>query len=85
MRDSAGRELTEAQQAYFKDSKVRDADGNLLVMYHQTDGTFTVFDTKHKMAPEPGDDETPFGIFLKRTPRNIGVRGEKQMEPLCGH
>ena len=27
LRDSAGRELTEAQQAYFKDSKVRDADG----------------------------------------------------------
>lgn len=79
MRDSADRELTEAQQAYFKDSKVRDADGNLLVMYHQTDGTFTVFDTKHKGAGA-GDDETPFGIFLKRTPRNIGVRGEKQME-----
>lgn len=79
MRDSVGRELTEAQQAYFKDSKVRDADGNLLVMYHQTDGTFTVFDTKHKGAGA-GDDETPFGIFLKRTSRNIGVRGEKQME-----
>lgn len=79
MRDSAGRELTKAQQAYFKDSKVRDAEGNLLVMYHQTDGTFTVFDTKHKGAGA-GDDETPFGIFLKRTSRNIGVRGEKQME-----
>lgn len=79
MRDSVGRELTKAQQAYFKDSKVRDADGNLLVMYHQTDGTFTVFDSKHKGAGA-GDDETPFGIFLKRTPRNIGVRGEKQME-----
>lgn len=79
MRDSTGRELTEAQQAYFKDSKVRDADGKLLVMYHQTDGTFTVFDTKHKGAGT-GDDETPFGIFLKRTSRNIGVRGEKQME-----
>ena len=79
MRDSVGRELTEAQQAYFKDSKVRDADGNLLVMYHQTGGTFTVFDTKHKGAGA-GDDETPFGIFLKRTSRNIGVRGEKQME-----
>ena len=79
LRDSVGRERTEAQQAYFKDSKVRDADGNLLVMYHQTGGTFTVFDTKHKGAGA-GDDETPFGIFLKRTSRNIGVRGEKQME-----
>ena len=79
LRDSAGHELTEAQQEYFKDSKVRDADGNLLVMYHQTDGAFTVLDTKHKGAGA-GDDETPFGIFLKRTSRNIGVRGEKQME-----
>lgn len=46
LRDSAGRELTEAQQAYFKDSKVRDADGNLLVMYRGGTGTETVFDRK---------------------------------------
>ena len=44
MRDSAGRELTEAQQAYFKDSKVRDADGRLKTMYRGGNGTFTVFD-----------------------------------------
>lgn len=43
MRDSVGRELTEAQQEYFKDSKVRDADGNLLVMYRGGTGTKTVF------------------------------------------
>mgnify|MGYP000564982226 CR=1 FL=1 len=79
LRDSAGRELTAAQQDYFKDSKVRDAEGNLLVMYHQTDGAFTVFDTRHKGAGT-GDDETPFGIFLKRTARDIGVRGKNQME-----
>lgn len=79
LRDSAGRELTAAQQDYFKDSKVRDADGNLLVMYHQTEGAFTVFDTRHKGAGT-GDDETPFGIFLKRTARDIGVRGKNQME-----
>ena len=46
MRDSVGRELTEAQQEYFKDSKVRDADGNLLVMYRGGTGTETVFDRK---------------------------------------
>lgn len=78
MRDSTGRELTEAQREYFKDSKVRDAEGNLLVMYHQTDGEFTVFDTKHKGAGS-GDNETPFGIFLKKTARDIGIRGKKQM------
>ena len=79
LRDSAGRELTAAQQDYFRDSQVRDADGNLLVMYHQTEGAFTVFDTRHKGAGT-GDDETPFGIFLKRTARDIGVRGKNQME-----
>ena len=45
--DSAGRELTVQQQEYFKDSKVRDEDGRLKVMYHRTnaDKPFTVFDT----------------------------------------
>ena len=45
--DSAGRELTVQQQEYFKDSKVRDEDGRLKVMYHGTnaDKPFTVFDT----------------------------------------
>lgn len=43
-RDSEGNKLTEAQQEYFKDSKVRDENGNLKVMYHGTpSGKFTVF------------------------------------------
>lgn len=77
-RDSTGRELSAEQAEYFKDSKVRDKDGNLLVMYHQTDGAFTVFDTKHDGAGAR-DNETPFGIFLKTTDRDIGVRGKNQM------
>lgn len=43
MRDSAGRELTEAQREYFKDSKVRDADGNLKPVYHGSAAVFTKF------------------------------------------
>ncbi|MBQ0037460.1 MAG: hypothetical protein KBS74_02185 [Clostridiales bacterium] len=44
-RDSEGRQLTEQQEEYFKDSKVRDENGNLKVMYHGTpNGGFTVFD-----------------------------------------
>lgn len=43
--DSEGRKLTAQQQSYFKDSKVRDEDGNLQVVYHGTpDGNFSVFD-----------------------------------------
>lgn len=42
--DSEGRKLTEEQAEYFKDSKVRDKDGKLLVVYHGTKNpTFTVF------------------------------------------
>lgn len=44
--DSNGKQLTKEQQEYFKDSVVRDEDGNLKVMYHGTSkGGFTVFDT----------------------------------------
>lgn len=42
--DSQGRELTQEQLEFFKDSKVVDEDGNLLVVYHGTDADFTVFD-----------------------------------------
>ena len=42
--DSDGRKLSKGQQEYFKDSKVRDENGSLKVMYHGTPaGDFTVF------------------------------------------
>lgn len=42
--DSEGNKLTPEQQERFKDSKVRDENGNLKVMYHGTpNGDFTVF------------------------------------------
>lgn len=42
--DSTGRELTEQQREYFKDSKARDEQGRLLTLYHGTGAKFTVFD-----------------------------------------
>ena len=44
--DSDGNQLSAEQQEFFKESKVRDANGNLMVMYHGTanGGAFTVFD-----------------------------------------
>lgn len=43
-RDSDGNELSGEQQEYFRDSKVRDEQGRLLVMYHGTpNGGFTKF------------------------------------------
>lgn len=77
--DSTGRELTEQQQEYFKDSKAVDDTGRLLKLYHQTDGVFTVFDPRHEGAGTR-DSGTPFGIFLKTSSRDIGLRGKNQME-----
>ena len=44
LKDSDGREFSEAQQEYFKDSKIRDEDGNLLVVYHGSSESFNTFD-----------------------------------------
>lgn len=41
VKDSQGNTLSEAQQVFFKNSVVRDGDGNLLVVYHGTDAEFT--------------------------------------------
>ena len=42
--DNQGRKLSKEQQDYFKNSKIRDAEGNLLEVYHGTNkGGFTVF------------------------------------------
>ena len=46
--DSDDNALTESQQKYFENSKVRDDDGRLKVMYHgSTSAGFTVFDPQY--------------------------------------
>lgn len=58
--DSDGKQLTKEQQDYFKDSKMRDENGNLKVMYHGTqDAGFHTFDAKMS------DDDTSF-FFVDR-------------------
>ena len=58
--DSDGRQLSEEQQEYFKDSKMRDENGNLKVMYHGSqDAGFHVFDARMS------DDDTSF-FFVDR-------------------
>lgn len=43
--DSDGKQLTKEQQEYFKDSKARDENGNLVKVYHSSPTAgFTVFD-----------------------------------------
>lgn len=43
--DSEGKRLSEGQREFFKDSKVVDEQGRLLVVYHGSKSIFTVFDT----------------------------------------
>ena len=44
--DSTGAKLTEDQEKFFADSKIRDDQGRLKVMYRGGNGDFTVFDRK---------------------------------------
>ena len=59
-------------------SKVVNRDGTPKVLYHQTSADFTIFEPRHEGAGTR-DQDTPFGIFMKSSDRNIGVKGEKQM------
>ena len=57
-------------------SKVVDKDGKPLVVYHQTDADFTVFNTESNGAGRY-NDETPTGIFLKPSDNYICVHVRK--------
>lgn len=68
-------DMTTAQRMVDEAAK---AAGYAYKLYHQTGNDFTVFDTRHHGAGT-GDSETPFGVFMKPTSNNIGLRGQKQM------
>lgn len=58
--DNEGTSLSKEQQDFFKDSKMRDDNGNLKVMYHGSqDAGFHIFDAKMS------DDDTSF-FFVDR-------------------
>lgn len=74
--DSEGRTLTKQQQEYFKDSKVRDKNGNLLVMYHGTDRAFTEFKNKYIQHGRAVTD----GFYLTPDRTNASEYGNNIME-----
>ena len=45
LKDSKGNAISTQQAEFFKDSKVRDENGNLLVVYHGTNANFNIFDS----------------------------------------
>lgn len=63
--DSKGRELSEGQKEFFKDSKVVDKEGNLLVMYHGTNLEFNTFDLS-KAGSNFGETAQGFFFFTNK-------------------
>ena len=59
--DSEGNTLSEQQQEYFKDSKVRDENGKLLPVYHGSPNEFFVFD-RNRMGK--GNDQFGAGFYF---------------------
>lgn len=76
--DSSGRGLSEGQQEYFKDSKIRDDEGRLQVVYHGTEADFTVFDTSIQ-GGKNGEAEG-FGIYITPSKAVTEHYGGRQME-----
>ena len=72
-RDSLGNTLTEAQQSYFAESKVRDENGNLKVMYHGSpNADFTIFKsgtyfTEHKWYADVYQNQGASSLSYKKT------------------
>ena len=75
-KDNKGRTLTKEQQEMFKDSKVRDENGNLLTMYHGTpNGDYTVFKdgtyfTSNKEYADVYQNQGASSLGYKKTANN---------------
>ncbi len=74
--DNKGRILSDQQQEFFKDSKVRDEKGNLLTVYHGTDKIFTEFRNKYIQHGRAITD----GYYLTLDKTNASEYGSKIME-----
>ena len=78
-RDSDGNTLSKEQQEYFKDSKIRDKDGNLLVVYHgskvggftqfktELEGSYFTADRKYAEEYAKGNGENVYSVYLNIT------------------
>lgn len=75
--------LTPEQEAFFKNSVMRDSSGNLVPVYHSTPSEFSVFDDS-MIGKNTGYENTGFGHFVStdrdfskkfRDINNTGVKG----------
>ena len=74
--DNQGRTLSKQQQEYFKNSKVRDDNGNLLTVYHGKDRAFTEFKNKYIQHGRAIID----GFYLTPDRTNANEYGNNIME-----
>ncbi len=63
LKDSEGRGLSQEQAKFFENSKVRDKEGNLQVVYHGTEGVFYVYD-KALRGSNTGAEDAQLGFFF---------------------
>lgn len=76
-KDNEGNQLTIDQTEFFKDSKIRDNEGNLRRVYHTTQNDFTVFD--HARKGEATDGANTFlGFFFAESPDHMSQFPEFQ-------
>lgn len=68
--DNEGNQLTREQDEFFKDSKIRDNEGNLRRVYHTTKNDFTVFDKSRKGEATDGPN-TFLGFFFAESPDHM--------------
>ena len=69
--DSEGKELSEGQKRFFKDSKVLDDNGNLLVVYHSTNN-YEEKSTWNNHLKSWDTEYTPFTIFKTQYDEQAG-------------
>lgn len=78
--DSQGRTLSQEQAEFFKDSKVRDENGNLLVVYHGTpNGNFFTFE--YNKSRQTGTDYGKAFYFTTNLKNAKGYAKDNHKDP----
>lgn len=75
--DNQGRTLSKQQQDYFKDSKVRDGNGNLLEVYHGGENTHTEFKPEFFNTKEKTGDYVGQGFYFSKNKGSASKYGSK--------
>lgn len=63
-----GKLLSPEQEEFFKDSVIRDSEGNLMPMYHGTKGDFTIFG--HGKSNGTSNNNSSVGFWFTPTEKN---------------